>query len=184
MKTVFNNMLIVLLVSEVVMKLLRIVCYFLYQYLKYDVFLFDHITIYNLGLFGYIMYEFIALFLVGYKRRGFKFLGSYFGQLGLILLGFLLFPISKLGIFSYLFNWSFDKSIRFHRLCGWASIWCVGLHLLFIAFQRHDVVFLFTWKGSFPVLPGTLAFLFMVLIVYTARDSFRRKHYMIFYIVY
>lgn len=74
-----------------------------------------------------------------YKRRGVFGIGACFGEIGMILLGFILLPITKLGIFGYYFGWSLDKTLRIHKLCGWLSIWCIFLHFLIIVVKSQSI---------------------------------------------
>lgn len=122
-------------------------------------------------------------------------MGVYFGKVSMILLGLILFPITKLNVFGYLFGWSFDSTIYIHRLCGWFCIWFIVFHVLIITIQKQSIYmililyylgidFLFTWKGKIPVFPGTVAYIIFIFVGLTSRQSVRRKHYMIFYFVF
>lgn len=96
-------------------------------------------NIYHLILFCCTLFCLLLLLYNSYSKHGIYGMGVYFGKVSMILLGLILFPITKLNVFGYLFGWSFDSTIYIHRLCGWFCIWFIVFHVLIITIQKQSI---------------------------------------------
>lgn len=154
------------------------------------------LSIYNIivGLllltnFGYILYyAHIASLHLKFLYGGRIGIARGLGKVSMIMLGLIAIPVTKLRSLTLLFGWTFDKTIRIHRLAGWFTLCCIFLHAILLGgdyvISGPGFSFLFSEKGEeMPVKPGTIAGLFYLATFITSLPIIRRKFYGFFFLV-
>lgn len=101
------------------------------------------------------------------------------GRVSLLILMFLILPVSRIPLWSVLFGTSFERIVKYHRWLGMAMTVAVIVHLI----QALDVTTAtYSEKyGTVTPLYGFIAFLCFVTMAVLANEYIRRKFFEVFY---
>ncbi|CAB9506527.1 Ferric reduction oxidase [Seminavis robusta] len=134
-----------------------------------------------------------------------KAIGNAFGMAGTLALSFFLIPVARHSVLLVAMGWSPLQALRFHIWAGYTSFACIALHgiIHFIVWTRNQE--LNVWEQIWPAsncwewnaetkavpkgcrsqwynLTGVIAAFFMLVLILTSINWFRRRYYRIFYI--
>ncbi|KAG3121642.1 hypothetical protein PI124_g1587 [Phytophthora idaei] len=101
------------------------------------------------------------------------------GQVSLLILMFLILPVARLPVWSVLFGSSFERIVKFHRWLGVIMNIAVIVHVV----QASDVVDLTLNEkyGEVTPLPGFVAFICFVAMLFLSIEYIRRMFFEVFY---
>lgn len=102
------------------------------------------------------------------------------GKIALLTLMFLILPISKVPLWSILFNSSFERIVKFHRWLGTLLVIIGFVHLLLVL-PKTSLWTTTKYNNATPLF-GTLSFITFLLMALTANKYMRRKFFEVFYI--
>lgn len=107
------------------------------------------------------------------------------GYVLLLAMSVVLWPPAKNSLWAYIFGASFERAIRIHRVVAFVVTVMILVHGfgMGLAFaNQYGASFCFTSNTAAPVniLPGTLAGIFMGLMIVLAMEPVRRKFYSLF----
>uniref|UniRef100_K3X902 DOMON domain-containing protein n=1 Tax=Globisporangium ultimum (strain ATCC 200006 / CBS 805.95 / DAOM BR144) TaxID=431595 RepID=K3X902_GLOUD len=102
------------------------------------------------------------------------------GQVVLLILMFLLLPVSRIPLWSVFFGSSFERVIKFHRWTGMAMSCALVVHL--VEALKVTSVTEPTQFGQVVPLNGFIAFVSFALMALLANEYIRRKAFEIFYV--
>ncbi|KAI9987671.1 hypothetical protein PInf_023715 [Phytophthora infestans] len=101
------------------------------------------------------------------------------GQVSLLILMFLILPVARLPVWSILFGSSFERIVKFHRWLGVIMNIAVIVHVV----QASDVVDLTLNEkyGEVTPLPGFVAFICFIAMMFLSIEYIRRMFFEVFY---
>ncbi|KAG7391010.1 hypothetical protein PHYPSEUDO_006145 [Phytophthora pseudosyringae] len=101
------------------------------------------------------------------------------GQVSLLILMFLILPVARLPVWSVLFGSSFERIVKFHRWLGVIMTVAVIVHVV----QASKVVDLTLNEkyGEVTPLPGFVAFICFVAMLFLSIEFIRRMFFEVFY---
>ncbi|GMF60648.1 unnamed protein product [Phytophthora fragariaefolia] len=101
------------------------------------------------------------------------------GQVSLLILMFLILPVARLPVWSVLFGSSFERIVKFHRWLGLIMNVAVIVHVV----QASKVVDLTLNEkyGEVTPLPGFVAFVCFVAMLFLSIEYIRRMFFEVFY---
>lgn len=101
------------------------------------------------------------------------------GRVCLLILMFLILPVSRIPLWSVLFGTSFERIVKYHRWLGWVMTIAVIIHLiaaLDVTTVTHSEKY-----GTVTPVYGFTAFLCFVTMTVMANEFVRRKFFEVFY---
>ncbi|KAH7484404.1 hypothetical protein PRIC1_003712 [Phytophthora ramorum] len=101
------------------------------------------------------------------------------GQVSLLILMFLILPVSRLPVWSVLFGSSFERIVKFHRWLGVIMNVAVIVHVV-QASKVVDLTLNEKYRDVTP-LPGFIAFICFIVMMFMSIEYIRRMFFEVFY---
>lgn len=104
-----------------------------------------------------------------------------FGYATIFNFSLILMPVSRHSVWTWIFNVSYERAIRFHRMLGFSNILLLTLHAILYAaefYRRDKFTSLFVWNKNLfikvNILAGIISWLAMILLTILSLPFIRR----------